>query len=189
MLKLNGYTASERDEVRKKFYEMGKLFGLEINVVENYERNICHANLNGTVVGMAFNNDIGALDGFRRMADNVDRYHCVTRSEFDKVPVMLFFFLHEIAHLLTMTYADTPKYSDAVKVVRYTSSTNEELHSKYRAIPYEKLADNLGYELYVNNITLITKILAGEQVDISKSRVVMNQKLAKYFRAKYIKWS
>jgi hypothetical protein len=57
---------------------------------------------------------------------------------------------------------------------------------EYRKLPYEKLADNLAYELLCKNYDSIIKILLDKRVRIDKRRVSKNKELAKDMKRKYI---
>lgn len=184
MLKNNGYTEKEKEELFKKLKKISKLFGLNLKIEEDTRENNSAAIIgeNKIRIGLTWkehtHTSIDKLHSL--MCNNVGQYNnALNRSEFEKIPVILYIFTHEIAHLLTMDMDDVKVY---MSYTEYLNGNTED----YRQHPYEKLADNLAYQLICDNYNSIINILLDKRIRIDNRRICRNVNTAKQFKNRFV---
>lgn len=108
--------------------------------------------------------------------ENIDYCYDMKRDELEDVPKFLISFFHELSHFIGHSSKDRSK--EWALIMKAKGSDAE-----YRAIPTEKLADNLAYALVANNRKEIFDILEGKETKIKKTK---NLRLVKEYRKKYL---
>ena len=85
----------------------------------------------------------------------------------------------ELSHALTITDDDIHNYRKY-----YFINCSDSGHRKF---PYEKLADNLAYELLSKNYDSVIKILLGKKVRKNKKNIIdSNISISNQYKEKYI---
>lgn len=110
-IKRSGYREKEKEELFIKLKRVGKLFGLNIRIIEDGRKNNSYASIDRNEIGVGLGWDKFKYNKLNKLFTlNVDKYENLTKKEYNKIPFMLKSFLHEIAHLITMTEKDIPLY-------------------------------------------------------------------------------
>ena len=186
-LNYRDFTEEEKRDLLSKFKNIGKLFGINLTVVERCSY-ISGAMPLIQTIRLSLN-----PDKYRHICDspikemtikiinNIDTFH----SELDFAayalePSMIIMFMHELSHILTMELRDFEK-CNSLEYRKYLRNNDI-----YRLHPYEKLADNLGYELLYENHENIYKILSGEDVEVTQEQINKNMMIAEEFKNKYV---
>ena len=175
----------DRNQLFEKLKEVGNLFGIKLKVEEDNCSNNSSAFIGKDKIrlGARINDEVLLIEN---VMNNIDRYtNIISIEEFIDIPFVIVSFMHELSHLLTMNLNDVMVYRKQYrKVAGFMHSITE---VQYRNLPYEKLADNLGYQLLSDNYDQITNILLGNRTIIDKKRVLKNIATAKEFKSIYIK--
>lgn len=185
IIKNEGYKDKEKQELFKKLKKIGKLFGLNLKIDEDTRDTNSSAEIGKDKINIGLNyKGMRAKELFYRIRNNIDDFNTtITKEDYKNIPMVLHIFLHEVSHLLTMNSKDVERYWNTVKIRGlYLFCSPDE----YRKLPYEKLADNLAYELLCQNYDSIIKILLDKRVRIDKRRINKNKELAKDIKRKYI---
>ena len=184
-----GFSREEIDDIKDKFVKISKMLGSPTSSIIESEEEYSKWKLNGNInteTGLIENidkshyelrfNDALRMCGTdetattsKEIIDNVDTKRRII------VPPFLMCFLHEVSHSLTFqNIDDIVDYQKQIEEIdtKYEDDeiTEEEYFLLYRKISYEKLADNLGYELYIQNRVMINRILESRKVTKSKKR-------------------
>lgn len=178
------YTEEEKDDLFKKLYEIGKLFGLCLHIEEDNRMNNSSAVIGEDKVKIGLTWEERPWNSFYKLRmltyENIENYHThLNKDDYSKIPYILASFMHEVSHLLTMTDDDIDKYW------AYKSYLNGDMW-KYRNHPYEKLADNLAYELLYLNYDSIIGILTDKEVIVDCDIVNANVKVAVEFKRRFV---
>jgi len=185
IIKNEGYEEKEKQELFKKLKKIGKLFGLNLKIDEDTRDMNSSAEIGKDKIKIGLNyKGMRSKELFYRIRNNIDDFNTsITKEDYQNIPIVLHIFLHEASHLLTMNSKDVERYWNTM-IIRglYPFCPPDE----YRKLPYEKLADNLAYELLCKNYDSIIKILLDKRVRIDKRRVSKNKELAKDMKKKYI---
>lgn len=180
-LKNNGYTEEEKESLFEKLKKIGELFGLHLKINEDTRTNNSSADVDNNKINIGLSwTDNGITH--KEISENIDDFGKINEFEFLSVPFIIITYLHEVAHLMTMNRRDVRPYWDEYNKVGGCFMTRKD----YRNLSYEKLADNLGYQLLNDNYDSIIKILLDKRVRIDKRRINRNQELARQMKAKYI---
>lgn len=166
-------TDKEKLNLFKKLEKIAEiLFGVKISVgMSGYDSS--YYNKGNHRIGISFYEY-----PYDQCLDNISHFNIISRREMEKIPV-LFSFFHELSHALTITDDDIHNYRKY-----YFINCSDNGHRKF---PYEKLADNLAYELLSKNYDSVIKILLGKKIRKNKKNIInSNINISNQYKKKYI---
>ena len=145
-IKSNSYTEKEKQELFNKLKKASKLFGLKISIEEDRRSNNSGATIDTQTISMGLKWDdsnskkFGMLETNEAICDNIDNYHKqFPYEDFIKYPFLIKVFMHEVAHLLTVSMDDIALYKKEVSELASSKDMNsQEKQLAYRKVSFEK---------------------------------------------------
>ena len=174
------YTEEELKELFKKLEKIGELCGLAVTVEKQPDETDNRSGISSAKIG-------DNLIMMSSMTGNAQKFYpYVEKNIFPiynikSLPRILTAYMHELAHLLTMTNDDIPLYWDD-----YNTYYRWYIPNSYFKLPYELLASNLGIKLVSENYDTIMSILMDKDVELKPSVIAKNLQIARDMKSQYI---
>jgi hypothetical protein len=180
---LSYVTEKEKIDLFQKLEKIAnQLFGIDISIKEKNKNDgttSCTINkkrINLCLEGIDYSEDIEET-----IRKNIDSFDYVTPNKLKEIPILLTTFFHELSHILTVN--SDHEYLEKYFIWKGKYGNTNDAHRRY---PYEKLADNLSYNLVAKNYDIIVKILLDKHVIITQNIKKENLDLVKKYKEKYI---
>jgi len=176
-------TEEEKNDLLKKLKKIAKeLFGISISIEEkNSEFGSTSCDVEGHSIKLCLAGADYNFEENESIRKNIDTFDYVTAETVNELPDLLTTFFHELSHLLTIkTYTE---YFDCYRKWMRKYRNTDEAHRKY---PYEKLADNLAFNLVAKNYDFILGVLLNKKVISDELIKKENLDMAKRYKEKYI---